>query len=131
MSLPPWPEASVIYQAYPRSFHDSTGSGTGDLNGVTQRLDYIASLNVDAAGLAPFFPSPFADGGYEVADHCDVHPPLGTLDDFDHLVERAHATGLRVMIDQVFNHTSDESPRFHRAIRQDSDYVECYVWRNP
>ena len=127
----PWPKAPVIYQVYPRSFRDSTGSGTGDLNGICQRIDYIASLNVDAVWIAPFYPSPMRDGGYDVADHIDVHPALGTLDDFDRLVTRAHEAGLRVIIDQVFNHTSTESPWFQRAVLRDPDYEDYYVWHDP
>ena len=126
-----WPEAPVIYQIYPRSFRDTTGTGTGDLDGIRQKLDHVAELGADAIWLSPFYPSPFADGGYDIADHRQVHPALGTLDDFDRLVARAHELGLQVMIDQVFNHTSDEAPWFQRAILGDPDYADYYVWADP
>ncbi|MEM7643996.1 MAG: alpha-amylase family glycosyl hydrolase [Pseudomonadota bacterium] len=126
-----WPKAPVIYQIYPRSFRDTTGTGTGDLRGICQKLDHIAKLSVDAIWLSPFYPSPLRDGGYDIADHIDVHPALGTLDDFDDLVARAHDLGLKVLIDQVFNHTSDASPWFQRSIAGDPDYDEFYVWRDP
>ncbi|MGB3555398.1 MAG: alpha-amylase family glycosyl hydrolase, partial [Jannaschia sp.] len=131
MSDTPWPEAPVIYQIYPRSFRDSTGTGTGDLIGACQKLEHVASLNVDAVWLSPFYPSPFADGGYDIADHKQVHPALGTLKDFDAFVTKAHDLGLRVMIDQVFNHTSIECPWFQRAIVGDPAYEDYYVWSDP
>lgn len=126
-----WPRSPLIYEVYPRSFLDTTGSGVGDLNGVTQRLDHIASLNVDALWLAPFFVSPLADGGYDVADHRAVDPRYGTLDDFDRLVAAAHARDLLVMIDQVHNHTSVDHPWFQAALDGDEDMGACYVWRDP
>ena len=126
-----WPEKPVIYQIYPRSFRDSTGTGTGDLVGITQKLDHVASLGVDAIWLSPFFPSPFMDGGYDIADQCEVHPALGTLDDFDALVARANGLGLKVMIDQVFNHTSTECAWFQRALMRDPAFEDYYVWHDP
>ncbi|MEM9795098.1 MAG: alpha-amylase family glycosyl hydrolase [Pseudomonadota bacterium] len=126
-----WPDAPVIYQIYPRSFLDTRGTGVGTLEGIRQKLDYVASLNVDAIWLSPFYPSPLADGGYDVSDHMDVHPLLGTLDDFDNLVSRAHDLGLNVVIDQVFNHTSVQHPWFQRSILGDPDYEDYYLWRDP
>lgn len=125
-----WPNA-VIYQIYPRSFCDHNGDGVGDLAGVTAKLDYVASLGVDAIWLSPFFLSPMRDFGYDVADHCAVDPVFGTLDDFDHLVARAHAFGLKVLVDLVCGHTSDEHPWFResragRATPRD----DWYVWAN-
>ncbi|UWQ18976.1 alpha-amylase family glycosyl hydrolase [Jannaschia sp. M317] len=127
----PWPAAPVIYQIYPRSFRDTTGSGTGDLNGITSKLEFVADLGVDAIWLSPFYPSPMKDGGYDIADHMEVHPALGTLGDFDHLVARAHDLGVRVMIDQVFNHTSTEAPWFKRSVARDPVYDDYYVWADP
>ena len=127
----PWPKAPVIYQIYPRSFRDTTGSGMGDLRGVSLHLDHVAALGADAVWVGPFFPSPFRDGGYDVADHVKVHPGLGTMDDFDDMVARAHGLGLKVLIDQIFNHTSDASPWFQRSLMRDPDYDEFYVWRDP
>ena len=108
----PWWKGAVIYQIYPRSFADSNGDGIGDLPGITARLDHVASLGVDAIWLSPFFTSPMKDFGYDVADYRDVDPIFGTLADFDALVARAHELGLKVVIDQVYSHTSDEHPWF-------------------
>ena len=105
----------MIYQVYPRSFFDSNGDGVGDLPGVLHKLDYIASLNVDAIWLSPFFTSPMKDFGYDVADYRGVDPLFGTLDDFVRLVEACHERGMRVLIDQVLNHSSDQHPGSWRA----------------
>src|SRR5690606_5343831 len=99
-----WWRSSVIYQIYPRSFADSNGDGMGDLRGITQRLESIAQLSVDAIWLSPFFTSPQKDGGYDVSNYCDIDPLFGTLEDFDTMVARAHELGLRVIIDLVPNH---------------------------
>ena len=107
-----WWRGAVIYQIYPRSFQDSNGDGIGDLRGITQRLPYVARLGVDAIWLSPFFKSPMKDMGYDVSDYCDVDPSFGTLEDFDAMVARAHELGLKVMIDQVLSHTSDQHEWF-------------------
>ena len=125
----PWWKGAVIYQIYPRSFADSNGDGIGDLNGVTAHLDYVASLGVDAVWLSPFFTSPMKDFGYDVADYRDIDPIFGTLDDFDALVGRAHALGLRIIIDQVYSHTSDEHDWFSASRSSRSgDKADWYVW---
>ena len=103
-----WWRDAVIYQIYPRSFSDANGDGNGDLQGVIDRLDYLQALGVDALWLSPFYPSPLADGGYDVADYCDVDPRLGTLDQFDELVAKAHERGIGIIVDIVPNHTSDQ-----------------------
>jgi alpha-glucosidase len=108
----PWWEPGVVYQVYPRSFQDSDGDGIGDLRGVTARLDHLVWLGVDAVWLSPVFRSPMADFGYDIADYRDVDPIFGTLADLDELVERAHALGLRVLLDYVPSHTSSEHPWF-------------------
>jgi alpha-glucosidase len=128
----PWWKGAVIYQIYPRSFADSNDDGIGDLPGITRHLDHVASLGVDAIWLSPFFTSPQADFGYDVADYRNVDPMFGTLADFDALVERAHELGLRVVIDQVYAHTSDRHPWFE-ASRADAVSVEgdWYVWADP
>ena len=125
----PWWRGAAIYQVYPRSYHDSNGDGVGDLPGVTERLDHIAALGVDAIWISPFFTSPMADFGYDVADYCDVDPIFGTLADFDALIEKAHRLGLKVMVDQVYSHTSDEHAWFaqSRASRS-GDKADWYVW---
>ena len=105
---PDWWRGAVIYQIYPRSFQDSNGDGIGDLAGIVQRLPYIASLGVDAIWISPFFMSPMKDFGYDVSDYCDVDPMFGTLADFDAVVEAAHKLGVRIMIDLVLSHTSDQ-----------------------
>ena len=125
----PWWKGAVIYQIYPRSFADSNGDGIGDLNGATAHLDHIAGIGCDAVWISPFFTSPMMDFGYDVADYCGVDPIFGTLDDFDALVARAHALGLRVMIDQVYSHSSNEHPWFveSRGSRENPK-ADWYVW---
>nr|WP_294849077.1 alpha-glucosidase family protein [uncultured Sphingomonas sp.] len=125
----PWWKGAVIYQVYPRSFADSNGDGIGDLKGVTQHLDYIAALGCDAVWVSPFFTSPMKDFGYDVADYRDVDPIFGTLADFDALVARAHTLGLKVLIDQVYSHTSDEHSWFKESrSSRDNPKANWYVW---
>jgi len=126
---PDWWRGAAIYQIYPRSFADSNGDGVGDLAGITAHLDYIASLGVDGVWLSPFFRSPMKDFGYDVSDYVDVDPIFGDLADFDRLVQRAHALGLKVIIDQVYSHSSDKHPWFaeSRAARQ-GPKADWYVW---
>jgi alpha-glucosidase len=124
-----WWRGAVIYQIYPRSFRDSNGDGIGDLQGVIQKLDYVASLGVDGIWLSPFFTSPMKDFGYDVSDYCDVDPLFGTLADFDALLAKAHALGLKVIIDQVWSHTSDQHPWFKQsAASRDNPKADWYVW---
>jgi alpha-glucosidase len=127
-----WWQRGIIYQIYPRSFQDSDDDGVGDLPGIIGRLDYLAWLGVDAIWLSPIFPSPMADFGYDVSDYRDIHPLFGTLADFDRLLAEAHARGLKVMLDFVPNHTSDEHPWFveSRASR-DNPRRDWYIWRDP
>jgi alpha-glucosidase len=111
-----WWRSAVIYQVYPRSFFDSSADGIGDLPGITAKLGYLAELGVDAVWISPFYSSPQADAGYDVSDYFDVDPIFGTLADFDELMQSAHALGLRVIVDLVPNHTSDEHPWFAEAL---------------
>ncbi len=111
-----WWRDAVVYQIYPRSFADSDGDGIGDLPGITSRVDHLAGLGVDAVWLSPFYPSALADGGYDVDDHRDVDPTLGTLADFDAMVAALHAAGIKVIVDIVPNHTSDAHPWFREAL---------------
>jgi alpha-glucosidase len=127
-----WWQRGVIYQIYPRSFQDSDGDGIGDLNGIAARLDHLVALGVDALWISPFYPSPMADFGYDVADHCDVDPVFGTLDDFNRLLGAAHARGLKLILDFVPNHTSDRHPWFVESRRsRDDPRRDWYVWRDP
>lgn len=124
-----WWRGAVIYQIYPRSFADSNGDGVGDLPGVTARLDHVASLGVDAIWLSPFFASPMRDFGYDISDYRAVDPIFGTLGDFDRLLARAHALGLRVIVDQVYSHTSDEHAWFRESrASRDNPKADWYVW---
>jgi alpha-glucosidase len=124
-----WWRGAVIYQIYPRSFLDTDGDGVGDLPGIIDRLDYVASLGVDAIWIAPFFRSPMADFGYDIADYRDVDPLFGTLEDFDRLLAKAHGLGLKVMIDQVLSHTSIEHAWFKESREShDNPKADWYVW---
>lgn len=127
----PWWRGAVIYQIYPRSYLDTNGDGIGDLPGITAKLDYIALLGVDAIWISPFFTSPMRDFGYDVADYCDVDPIFGTLADFDALLAKAHRFGLKVIIDQVYSHTSDDHDWFTQSRgSRDNPYSDWYVWRD-
>ncbi|MFT4956191.1 MAG: alpha-glucosidase [Brevundimonas sp.] len=127
-----WWRGAVIYQVYPRSFADADGNGVGDLAGITGRLEHIASLGVDGVWLSPFYTSPMRDFGYDVADYCDVDPVFGTLADFDRLTARAHALGLKVIIDLVFSHTSDQHAWFRESrIDRVNGKADWYVWADP
>src|SRR3954464_10610564 len=124
-----WWRGAVIYQIYPRSFQDSNGDGVGDLTGIIHRLPYVASLGVDAIWISPFYPSPMLDFGYDVMNYRDVDPMFGRLADFDALIHRSHQLGLRVMIDLVLSHTSDQH-RWFRESRSSRDNAKAnwYVW---
>ncbi|HEV3227300.1 MAG TPA: alpha-amylase family glycosyl hydrolase [Acidimicrobiales bacterium] len=128
----PWWKDAVVYQIYPRSFADSNGDGIGDLEGIRRRLDHLHWLGVDAIWISPFFRSPMADFGYDVSDYCDVDPIFGAMRDFDALVADAHARNIKVVIDWVPNHSSDQHPWFveSRASRG-SAKRDWYVWRDP
>jgi alpha-glucosidase len=129
---PRWWQTGALYEIYPRSFADASGDGVGDLRGILDRLDHLAWLGVDAIWIAPFYPSPMADFGYDVADHTDIDPLFGTLADFDALLAEAHRLGIRVIVDFVPNHTSDRHPWFvaSRSSRDDPKRG-WYVWRDP
>lgn len=124
-----WWKGAVIYQIYPRSFQDSNADGIGDLQGIIQRLDYIKSLGVDAVWISPFFKSPMKDFGYDISDYRDIDPMFGTLDDFDTLISEAHKRDIKIIIDQVLSHTSNQHPWFVES-REDNtnDKADWYVW---
>ncbi len=121
-----WHKGAVIYQIYPRSFLDTTGNGVGDLKGITQKLEYVASLGVDGIWISPFFKSPMKDFGYDVSDYRDIDPLFGTLADFDELLEKAHSLGLKIIVDLVLSHTSNEHPWFTDPAKK-----SWYVWADP
>jgi alpha-glucosidase len=132
MTLPTWWQSGVIYQVYPRSFQDTNGDGIGDLAGIGRRLDYLVDLGIDAVWISPIFPSPMVDFGYDVSDYSGVHPMFGTMADFDALLAAAHARGLRLLLDFVPNHSSNQHPWFleSRSSRT-SPKRDWYIWRDP
>ena len=124
-----WWRGAAIYQIYPRSFYDSNGDGIGDLAGITARLDHVAQLGADAIWISPFYTSPMADFGYDIADYCDVDPIFGTLADFDALIARTRELGIKVIVDQVYAHTSDQHPWFAESrSSRDNARADWYVW---
>jgi len=128
----PWFHSAVVYQIYPRSFQDSDGDGIGDLRGIISRLDHLATLGVDVLWLSPIYTSPQDDNGYDISDYQDIDPTFGTLADFDELVEQAHARGIRIVMDLVVNHTSDEHPWFVESrSSKDSPKRDWYWWQPP
>ncbi len=134
--MKPWTSVNALYQIYPRSFFDTNDDGVGDLGGIIQKLSYLKgepdSLGVDAIWISPIYPSPMADFGYDVSDYCDIHPIFGDLNQFKMLLEKAHARGIKVMMDFVPNHTSDQHPWFQEALRDThSPKRDYYVWRDP
>ncbi len=131
MQATAWWQHGVIYEVYPRSFQDSDGDGVGDLNGILLRLDYLVKLGVDALWISPFYPSPMADFGYDVADYCGIDPLFGTMQDFDQLLAEIHRRGLKLILDLVPNHTSEEHPWFleSRSSRENSKR-DWYLWRD-
>jgi alpha-glucosidase len=127
-----WWQAGVIYQVYPRSFADASGDGVGDLQGITTHLDHLQRLGIDAVWLSPIYPSPMIDFGYDVTDHTSVHPLFGDLADFDALVAAAHRRRLRVLLDFIPNHTSDQHPWFKAARSARTNiYRDWYLWADP
>jgi alpha-glucosidase len=126
-----WWQRGIVYQVYPRSFQDSDGDGTGDLRGIAARLDHLAWLGVDAVWLSPIFPSPMTDFGYDVSDYCGIDPLFGSMADFDALLERAHALGLKLILDFVPNHSSDQHPWFQASRNRTGDKADWYIWRDP
>jgi alpha-glucosidase len=131
-SLNSWWRDGVFYQVYPRSFQDSNGDGVGDLRGIIDRLPYLLALGVDAVWLSPIFPSPMADFGYDIADYVGIDALFGTMEDFDALVKAAHASGLKVILDLVPNHTSDKHPWFVESrSSRDNPKRDWYIWHEP
>ena len=127
-----WWKNGIVYQIYPRSFQDSNGDGVGDLRGITSRLDYLVDLGIDAVWISPIYPSPMADFGYDVADYCGIHPLFGTMADFDHLISEVHRRGLKLILDFVPNHSSDQHPWFKESrSSRNNPKRDWYIWRDP
>ena len=127
-----WWKKSVVYQIYPRSFMDSNGDGIGDINGIVEKLDYLKELGVDVLWLSPVYKSPNDDNGYDISDYQDIMDDFGTMSDFDRMLQEAHKRGLKIMMDLVVNHTSDEHPWFVESRKsKDNPYRDYYIWKDP
>ena len=125
-----WWKEAVAYQIYPRSFMDSNGDGIGDLRGVISKLDYLKDLGIDVIWICPFYKSPNDDNGYDISDYQDIMEEFGTMADFDELLEAVHARGMKLILDLVVNHTSDEHPWFLESKKsKDNPYRDFYIWR--
>ncbi|MDX5437737.1 MAG: alpha-amylase, partial [Pontibacter sp.] len=127
-----WWQSGVIYQVYPRSFQDSDNDGVGDLKGIIKRLDYLKWLGVTAVWVSPIYPSPMADFGYDISDYCGIHPLFGTMDDFDQLLQEVHTRDMKLILDLVPNHTSNEHPWFLESrSSRDNPKRDWYIWEDP
>lgn len=127
-----WWKEAVIYQIYPRSFADSNGDGIGDLNGITAHLDYLETLGIDVIWLSPVYKSPNDDNGYDISDYRDIMDDFGTMEDFDRLLAEAHRHHIKIVMDLVVNHTSDEHAWFIESrSSKDNPYRDYYIWKRP
>ena len=125
-----WWKEAVIYQIYPRSFMDSNGDGIGDLKGITSRLDYLKELGIDIIWLSPVYESPNDDNGYDISDYQAIMSDFGTMEDFDEMLAEAHKRGIKILMDLVVNHTSDEHPWFVESRKSEkNEYHDYYIWR--
>ena len=126
-----WWQKSVVYQVYPRSFQDSDGDGIGDIQGITRRLPYLKELGVDVIWLSPVYESPNDDNGYDISNYRGIMKEFGTMEDFDRMLDRAHELGLKIVMDLVVNHTSDEHAWFVESRKsKDNPYRDYYIWRD-
>lgn len=123
-----WWQTASFYQIYPRSFKDSNGDGIGDLNGITEKLQYLHDIGITATWLSPIFKSPMADFGYDISNFFDIQPEYGTLDDFDRMIERAKEIGIKIILDFVPNHSSDEHEWFRLSAKRDPHFEDFYIW---
>lgn len=125
-----WWKEAVVYQIYPRSFNDSNGDGIGDLNGITEKMDYLKKLGIDVIWLSPVYESPNDDNGYDISNYRGIMKDFGTMEDFDRMLAAAHERGIRIVMDLVVNHTSDEHPWFVESRKsKDNPYRDYYIWR--
>ena len=125
-----WWKEQAVYQIYPMSYCDSNGDGMGDIPGIISKLPYIKSLGVGILWLSPVYRSPGEDNGYDISDYCDIDPKFGTLSDMDELIQKANALGLRIVMDLVINHTSDQHEWFQKSRRREAPYEDFYIWRD-
>lgn len=123
-----WWQAASFYQIYPRSFQDSNGDGIGDLNGITERLGYLKEIGIKATWISPIFKSPMADFGYDISDYYAIQPEYGTMEDFDKLIQKAKELDLKIILDFVPNHSSDENEWFRRSVNREKGFEDFYVW---
>ena len=125
-----WWQKAVIYQIYPKSFQDSTGSGQGDIRGIIKRLDYLKTLGIGGIWLTPMYVSPQVDNGYDIADYRDIDPIYGSMSDFEDLIKEAHARGIKIIMDMVFNHCSTQHFWFKEALKgEDNPYHDYFIWQ--
>lgn len=123
-----WWQTAMFYQIYPRSFKDSDGDGIGDLNGITSKLEYLKEIGVTATWLSPIFASPMVDFGYDISDFVSIHPEFGTMDDFDNMIKKAKELDIKIVLDFVPNHSSDEHEWFKRSELREAGYEDLYIW---
>ncbi len=126
-----WWDHTVLYQIYPRSFQDTTGDGVGDIPGILSRMDHFTDAGVQAIWLSPVYESPMADMGYDISNFTDIDPLFGTLEDMVELIDEAHARGMKLVMDFVPNHSSDEHEWFVRSVGREDPYTDYYVWLDP
>ena len=127
-----WWKEAVVYQVYPRSFNDANGDGIGDLKGITEKLPYLAKLGINVIWLSPVFDSPNVDNGYDISDYFAIMSDFGTMEDFDEMLETAHKHGIKILMDLVANHTSDQHPWFKESrSSKDNPYRDYYIWKDP
>ena len=126
-----WWQKSIVYQIYPKSFQDTTGTGVGDIPGVTSHLDYLKSLGTGAIWLTPVYPSPMVDNGYDISDYCGIDPSYGTMEDMEELIAEAKKRDIRIVMDLVFNHSSDQHPWFLESKKDRTNpKADWYIWRD-
>lgn len=127
----PWWKKSVVYQIYPKSFKDTTGSGTGDLKGIIEKLDYLKVLGIDVIWLTPIYESPQKDNGYDISDYYKIHEEYGSMEDFERLLSEAHQRDIKIIMDIVVNHTSTEHARLKQArSSKDNEFRDFYIWKD-